>query len=332
MLRHAGRRSRWRASAVSAARTLFAGAIYAPLVMPEVILGLSLLLLFVALGVERGFWTIVAAHATFSMCFVAVVVRAGSPDFDRALEEAAMDLGAGAAARLLSITLPLIAPAIVAGFLLAFTLSLDDLVIASFTSGPGSTTLPMRDLQPGAARRLARDQCDLDADAGSVGLVLLFFALLSRGRVQLISFGRLAGALAASGAALPVEPLGGAGAPDQNSCVSGTIAGSSQCRSPRTAIASVRPPIECPRSLRRKALQRQHPVGDLHRAVHADRKVRRRGRGIDDLRHALVDAERAHRFVEHGASAAYFVETRQRTRRDAPQSLIEIEAADSRLE
>jgi putrescine transport system permease protein len=125
-------------------RTLFSGAIYAPLVMPEVILGLSLLLLFVALGIERGLWTIIAAHATFTMCFVAVVVRSRLVGFDRALEEAAMDLGAGPVRAFMAVTLPLIAPAIVAGFLLAFTLSLDDLVIASFTAGPGSTTLPMR--------------------------------------------------------------------------------------------------------------------------------------------------------------------------------------------
>jgi putrescine transport system permease protein len=125
-------------------RTLFSGAIYAPLVMPEVILGLSLLLLFVALGIERGLWTIIAAHATFTMCFVAVVVRSRLVGFDRALEEAAMDLGAGPVRAFMAVTLPLVAPAIVAGFLLAFTLSLDDLVIASFTAGPGSTTLPMR--------------------------------------------------------------------------------------------------------------------------------------------------------------------------------------------
>jgi putrescine transport system permease protein len=125
-------------------RTIFAGAIYAPLVMPEVILGLSLLLLFVALGIERGLWTIVAAHATFTMCFVTVVVQSRLVGFDRALEEAAMDLGASPARTFLGVTLPLMRPAIVAGFLLAFTLSLDDLVIASFTAGPGSTTLPMR--------------------------------------------------------------------------------------------------------------------------------------------------------------------------------------------
>ena len=125
-------------------RTLFAGMVSAPLVMPEVILGLSLLLLFVALGVARGFWTVVIAHTTFAMCYVAVVVQSRLAGFDRSLEEAAMDLGAPPLRTFMLVTLPLIAPSLVAGWLLAFTLSLDDLVIASFTSGPGSTTLPMR--------------------------------------------------------------------------------------------------------------------------------------------------------------------------------------------
>jgi putrescine transport system permease protein len=118
--------------------------VYAPLVMPEVITGLSLLLLFVAIGLDRGFWTVALAHTTFAMCFVTVVVQSRLVTFDRSLEEAAMDLGATPLRTFASITLPLIAPAILAGFLLAFTLSLDDLVIASFTSGPGATTLPMR--------------------------------------------------------------------------------------------------------------------------------------------------------------------------------------------
>jgi putrescine transport system permease protein len=112
--------------------------------MPEVITGLALLLLFVAIGFERGFWTVMLAHTTFTLCFVTVVVQSRLVAFDRALEEAAMDLGATPLRTFLSVTLPLIAPAVVAGFLLAFTLSLDDLVIASFTSGPGATTLPMR--------------------------------------------------------------------------------------------------------------------------------------------------------------------------------------------
>ena len=125
-------------------RTMFAALIYAPLVVPEVIIGLSLLLVFVALGVPRGFWTIVLAHTTMGMCFVAIVVHAKLATLDRSLEEAAMDLGASPLATFFSVTLPLAAPALVAGFMLAFTLSLDDFVLASFTSGPGSTTLPMR--------------------------------------------------------------------------------------------------------------------------------------------------------------------------------------------
>jgi putrescine transport system permease protein len=125
-------------------RALFTGLVYAPMVMPEVITGLALLLLFVAIGFERGFWTVTLAHTTFALCFVTVVVQSRLVAFDRALEEAAMDLGATPLRTFLSVTLPLIAPAVVAGFLLAFTLSLDDLVIASFTSGPGATTLPMR--------------------------------------------------------------------------------------------------------------------------------------------------------------------------------------------
>jgi putrescine transport system permease protein len=125
-------------------RTLLTGMIYAPMVMPEVITGLSLLLLFVAIGLDRGFWTVALAHITFTMCFVTVAVQSRLLTFDRSLEEAALDLGATPLRAFLTVTLPLIAPAVAAGFLLAFTLSLDDLVIASFTSGPGATTLPMR--------------------------------------------------------------------------------------------------------------------------------------------------------------------------------------------
>jgi putrescine transport system permease protein len=125
-------------------RLLFGGMIYAPLVMPEVITGLSLLLLFVAIDVDRGFWTITIAHTTLTMCFVAVIVQARLVDFDRSLEEAAMDLGCPPIKTFFTITLPLIAPAIAAGFVLAFTLSLDDLILASFTTGPGATTLPIR--------------------------------------------------------------------------------------------------------------------------------------------------------------------------------------------
>lgn len=125
-------------------RTLFSGMIFAPLVMPEVITGLSLLLLFVAINFDRGFWTIVMAHITFSMCFAAVVVQARLLDFDKSVEEAAMDLGATPVSTFMQVTLPIIAPAVISAWLLAFTLSLDDLVIASFTQGPGSTTLPIK--------------------------------------------------------------------------------------------------------------------------------------------------------------------------------------------
>jgi putrescine transport system permease protein len=130
-------------------RTLFSGMIVSPLVMPEVITGLSLLLLFVSLQQligwpsQRGFATITIAHTTFSMAYVAIIIQSRLTSMDESLEEAAMDLGCKPARVIFDITLPLIAPAMVAGWLLAFTLSLDDLVIASFVSGPGGTTLPM---------------------------------------------------------------------------------------------------------------------------------------------------------------------------------------------
>jgi len=130
-------------------RTLFSGMITSPMVMPEVITGLSLLLLFVTLQQltgwpgQRGFTTITIAHTTFSMAYVAVIVQSRLLSMDESLEEAAMDLGGRPVRVVFDITLPLIVPAMVAGWLLAFTLSLDDLVIASFVSGPGSSTLPM---------------------------------------------------------------------------------------------------------------------------------------------------------------------------------------------
>ncbi|SEO06881.1 putrescine transport system permease protein [Salinihabitans flavidus] len=125
-------------------RTLFSGMIYAPLVMPEVITGLSLLLLFIGLGLDRGVFTIILAHTTFSMCYVSVVVSSRLISFDTSLEEAALDLGCSPLQAFRLVTLPIIAPAVISGWLLAFTLSLDDLVIASFTSGPSATTLPMK--------------------------------------------------------------------------------------------------------------------------------------------------------------------------------------------
>ena len=130
-------------------RLLFTGLIAAPLVMPEVITGLSLLLMFVSLQeligwpVSRGASTITIAHITFSMAYVAVIVQSRLTGMDQSLQEAAMDLGGRPAQVAFDITLPLIAPSMLAGWLLAFTLSLDDLVIASFTSGAGASTLPM---------------------------------------------------------------------------------------------------------------------------------------------------------------------------------------------
>ena len=125
-------------------RAMFTGMLHAPLVMPEVITGLSLLLLFVAVGAERGFWTVTAAHTTLTMCFVSIIVQSRLNGLDRSLEEAAMDLGCSPVRAFIAVTLPLILPAIAAAWMLAFTLSLDDLVIASFTTGPGSSTLPIR--------------------------------------------------------------------------------------------------------------------------------------------------------------------------------------------
>jgi len=131
-------------------KTLFGALITAPLVMPEVITGLSILLLFVSIGPiigigeQRGMLTIWIAHVTFCMAFVTVVISSRLGELDRSLEEAAMDLGANRLKVFFVITLPIIAPALVSGWLLAFTLSLDDLVIASFVSGPASTTLPMK--------------------------------------------------------------------------------------------------------------------------------------------------------------------------------------------
>ncbi len=130
-------------------RTLLSGMVAAPLVMPDVITGLSLLLLFVALAPlpfvpdQRGFSTIAIAHITLTLSYVTVVVQSRLSTMDESLEEAAMDLGARPAKVFLLITMPIIAPALVSGWLLAFTLSLDDLVIASFTAGPSTNTLPM---------------------------------------------------------------------------------------------------------------------------------------------------------------------------------------------
>jgi putrescine transport system permease protein len=130
-------------------RLLLSGMVAAPLVMPEIITGLSLLFLFISMAdlvgwpASRGATTITIAHITFSMAFVVVVVRSRLAAMDESLEEAAMDLGARPVAVFFDVTVPMLLPALVSGWLLSFTLSLDDLVISSFVSGPGATTLPM---------------------------------------------------------------------------------------------------------------------------------------------------------------------------------------------
>ena len=129
-------------------RTLFSGMLYAPLVMPEVITGITQLLLFVSMlqlfsWPHRGFTTIVIAHIAFCTAYVTVTVQSRLQTADRSLEEAAMDLGSSPAQAFVEITLPIIAPALISSWLLSFTLSLDDLVISSFVSGPGASTLPM---------------------------------------------------------------------------------------------------------------------------------------------------------------------------------------------
>ncbi len=130
-------------------RTLFSGLVTAPLIMPEVITGVSSLIFFLLLAqwigwpAQRGFATITLAHITFSMVFVTTIIQARLLQFDQAIEHAAMDLGSRPWQVLFDITLPVIFPAILSGWLLAFTISLDDVVITSFTTGPGSTTLPL---------------------------------------------------------------------------------------------------------------------------------------------------------------------------------------------
>lgn len=130
-------------------RTLFSGLVTAPLIMPEVITGISSLIFFILLADwigwpgQRGFTTITLAHITFSMVFVTTIVNARMVQSDRAIEEAAMDLGSRPWQVMFDITLPVISPAIVSGWLLAFTISLDDVVISAFTTGPGATTLPL---------------------------------------------------------------------------------------------------------------------------------------------------------------------------------------------
>lgn len=130
-------------------RTLFSGLVTAPLIMPEVITGISSLMMFILMAKflgwpgARGFTTVTLAHITFSMVFVTTIIQSRMLQADRAIEEAAMDLGSKPWAVLFDVTLPVIFPAILSGWLLAFTISLDDVVITSFTTGPGNTTLPL---------------------------------------------------------------------------------------------------------------------------------------------------------------------------------------------
>lgn len=125
-------------------RVAFQALLFAPLVMPEVIVGLATLLLFIAVGIDRGMVTIILSQSTVQMSFVSVIVAARLASHDRALDEAALDLGCTPWTAFWFVTLPMIAPAVVSGWLLAFSISLDNLVVASFTSGPNSTTLPVR--------------------------------------------------------------------------------------------------------------------------------------------------------------------------------------------
>ena len=162
-------------------RTLFGGMVTAPLVMPEVITGLSLLLLFVAMAqligwpAERGMTTIWIAHTTFSSAYVAVVVMSRLRELDLSIEEAAMDLGARPWKVFFLITMPMIAPSLAAGGMLSFALSLDDLVLASFVSGPGATTLPMEIF---SAVRLGVKP-DINAIASLILLVISLFTFLA---------------------------------------------------------------------------------------------------------------------------------------------------------
>jgi putrescine transport system permease protein len=163
-------------------RFLFFGAVHAPLVLPEVVLGLALLTCFVAFGVGRGFITLVIGHVTLTMCFTTVAILAALRDSDPALEEAAMDLGATPLGAFVRVALPQIAPAIVTAYLLAFTLSLDDLVIASFATGPGATTLPMR--------IYSQVRLGVSPQINAISTLLLALVAVALGLAALVSFRR----------------------------------------------------------------------------------------------------------------------------------------------
>jgi spermidine/putrescine transport system permease protein len=125
-------------------KTMFEGVMYLPIIIPEIVMGLSLLLFFVAVGTQRSLVTVTIAHIVFNIPFVAVIVRARLHGFDKRLEEAAMDLGANELETFRRITLPLLMPGIIGGALMAFTLSIDDVIVTQFTAGPNSTTLPLK--------------------------------------------------------------------------------------------------------------------------------------------------------------------------------------------
>ncbi|WP_148040407.1 ABC transporter permease [Brevibacillus fluminis] len=125
-------------------KTALDAMLYLPIVIPEIVMGISMLALFAQLKVPLGFWTLVAAHITFSIPFVVVVVKARLDGFDKSIEEAAMDLGATPWQTFIKVTLPVIAPGVIASALLAFTLSIDDVIISFFVAGPGSATLPLK--------------------------------------------------------------------------------------------------------------------------------------------------------------------------------------------
>jgi len=172
-------------------RVMLTGMITAPLVMPEIITGLSLLFVFISMAdwigwpASRGATTITIAHITFSMAYVAVVVRSRLAGMDETLEEAAMDLGGRPLAVFFDVTVPLLLPALVAGWLLSFTLSLDDLVISSFVSGPGATTLPML--------IFAKVRLGVTPDINAIATIIIVLVMLGVGIAALVSNrGRLA--------------------------------------------------------------------------------------------------------------------------------------------
>jgi putrescine transport system permease protein len=170
-------------------RLLLTGMITAPLVMPEIITGLSLLFVFITMAdwigwpQTRGATTITIAHVTFSMAYVAVVVRSRLASMDESLEEAAMDLGGRPLAVFFDVTVPMLAPALVAGWLLSFTLSLDDLVISSFVSGPGATTLPML--------IFAKVRLGVTPDINAIATIIIALVMIGVGTAALVNRGRV---------------------------------------------------------------------------------------------------------------------------------------------